>query len=160
RREETGKAVMLQMHPDDFPIRCIDPRPDEDLTYVLYGSGGCSLYDSAMLRALGGVDEADSPAYLEDLELGYRAWQRGWSTVFVAKAVVEHRHRATTSRFYTEAQLDRILELNYLRFLCRAIDDRRLFRQLWSQAIERLWRLKNPALRQAASIALSTRRPA
>ena len=120
RREETGKAVMAQDRPDDFPVRCDEPLAGEDLTWVLYGSGGCSLYDAAMLRALGGVDEAYAPAYVEDLDLGYRAWQRGWPTVFVAGAVVEHRHRATTSRYYTERQLAEILEINYLRFLTRA----------------------------------------
>ena len=56
RREETGKAVMAQDHPDDFPLRCDEPLAGEDLTWVLYGSGGCSLYDAARLRALGGVD--------------------------------------------------------------------------------------------------------
>ena len=107
RREETGKTVMAQSHPEDFPIRCDEPLPGEDLSYVLYGSGGCSLYDAARLRALGGVDQAYEPAYVEDLDLGYRAWQRGWPSVYVAGAVVEHRHRATTSRYYTDAQLER-----------------------------------------------------
>ena len=88
---------------------------------MLYGSGGCSLYDAAKLRALGNVDEVYEPAYVEDLDLGYRAWQRGWPSVYVAGAVVEHRHRATTSRYYTEAQLARILEINYLRFVARAV---------------------------------------
>src|ERR1017187_853218 len=59
RREETGKAVMAQTHRDDFPLRCDEPIAGEDLTWVLYGSGGCSLYDTGMLRALGGMDEAD-----------------------------------------------------------------------------------------------------
>ena len=68
---------------------------------MLYGSGGCSLYDAAKLRALGGIDPAYDPAYVEDLDIGYRAWQRGWPTVYVAGAVLEHRHRATSSRYYT-----------------------------------------------------------
>ena len=58
-------------------------------------------------RALGNVDEIYEPAYVEDLDLGYRAWQRGWPSVYVAGAVVEHRHRATTSRYYTEAAVGR-----------------------------------------------------
>jgi GT2 family glycosyltransferase len=157
RREETGKAVMAQAHPDDFPIRCDEPIPGEDLSYVLYGSGGCSLYDSSMLRALGGADEAYAPAYVEDLDLGYRAWQRGWPTVFVAGAVVEHRHRATTSRYYSEAQLAEILERNYLRFLARAVSQGRLFRKLWKQALGRLRRRKDRALRFAAALALAHR---
>ena len=128
RREETGKTVMAQSYPDDFPIRCDEPLPGEDLSYVLYGSGGCSLYDAAKLSALGGVDQAYEPAYVEDLDLGYRAWQRGWPSVYVAGAVVEHRHRATTSRYYTQEQLDRILEVNYLKFLVRAVASPKLFR--------------------------------
>jgi len=155
RREETGKAVMAQSHPDDFPIRCDEPLPGEDLSYVLYGSGGCSLYDAARLRALGGVDQAYEPAYVEDLDLGYRAWQRGWPTVYVAGAVVEHRHRATTSRYYTPAQLEEILEVNYLRFLVRAVASPKLFRKLWRQATRRLRTRVQPALlRTAARMAL------
>ncbi len=155
RREETGKAVMAQSRPDDFPIRCDEPLPGEDLSYVLYGSGGCSLYDAARLRALGGVDQAYEPAYVEDLDLGYRAWQRGWPSVYVAGAVVEHRHRATTSRYYTDAQLEEILEANYLKFLVRAVASPKLFRKLWRQAIRRLRTRVRPALlRTAARMAL------
>jgi GT2 family glycosyltransferase len=155
RREETGKAVMAQTGRDDFPLRCDEPIAGEDLTWVLYGSGGCSLYDAGMLRALGGMDEAYGPAYVEDLDAGYRAWQRGWPTVFVAGALVEHRHRATTSRYYTEEQLAEVLETNYLRFLARAVADDRLFRELWEQAIGRLYRRRNRSLRHAARIALA-----
>jgi GT2 family glycosyltransferase len=137
RREETGKAVMAQSDPQDFPIRCDEPLPGEDGTWVLYGSGGCSLYDAAMLAMLGNVDEVYAPAYVEDLDLGYRAWLRGWPSVYVAGALVEHRHRATTSRYYTEEQLQQVLETNYLRFLVRAIVERRLFLRLWTQEIRR-----------------------
>ncbi len=161
RREETGKAVMAQDGPEDFPIRCDIPIPGEDLSYVLYGSGGCSVYDAAKLEALGNMDEAYQPAYVEDLDIGYRAWQRGWPTVYVAGSVVEHRHRATTSRYYTSEELDTILEVNYLKFLARAIADAKLFRRLWRQAIERL-RLgaersvaMRTALAAAANIALA-----
>ncbi len=155
RREETGKTVMAQAHPEDFPIRCDEPLPGEDLSYVLYGSGGCSLYDAARLRALGGVDQAYEPAYVEDLDLGYRAWRRGWPSVYVAGAVVEHRHRATTSRYYTDAQLEQILEVNYLKFLVRAVASGKLFRKLWRQATRRLRTRDRPALlRTAARMAL------
>ena len=153
RREETGKTVFAQAMPEDFPVRCDEPLPGEDGTYVLYGSGGCSLYDTAKLRALGNVDEVYDPAYVEDLDLGYRAWQRGWPNVYVAGAVVEHRHRATTTRFYTEDQLAYILEINYLRFVACAVSDSKVFRRLWTQALRRLVLRKGP-LPPAAAIAL------
>ncbi|MBK9167224.1 MAG: glycosyltransferase [Bryobacterales bacterium] len=141
RREETGKAVMARDAITDFPVRCDLPVEGENETYVLYGSGGCSLYDTARLRALGAVDETFAPAYCEDLDLGYRAWLRGWPSVFAAAARVEHRHRATTSRFFTQDDLDAILEINYLRFLCRAVAAPDAFRRLWGEAVERLHRL-------------------
>jgi glycosyltransferase involved in cell wall biosynthesis/GT2 family glycosyltransferase len=152
RREETGKTVMAQSAPEDFPVRCDLPLPGEDLTCVLYGSGGCSLYDAAKLTALGNVNEAYEPAYVEDLDLGYRAWQSGWPSVYVAGAVVEHRHRATTSRYYSEAQLEEILEVNYLKFLVSAVASPRVFRRLWGQALRRL---RNRVGLQPAAIALT-----
>lgn len=141
RREETGKAVMPlanDREPAGFPVRCDLPIPGENLSYVLYGSGGCSLYDAAKLTALGGMDEAYQPAYVEDLDAGFRAWQHAWPSVFVAGARVEHRHRATTSRYFSSEFLDRTLELNYLRFLARAVSEPAVFRRLWREAMERL----------------------
>jgi len=138
RREETGKAVWRRESPKDFPVRCDDPVPGEDMTWVLYGSGGCSLFDTSKLRALGGVSEVFDPAYVEDLDLGYRAWKRGWPSIFRAAAQVEHRHRATTSRYYTPRELDGFVERNYLRFLIHAVGSPALFRRLWMEAIRRL----------------------
>jgi GT2 family glycosyltransferase/glycosyltransferase involved in cell wall biosynthesis len=138
RRQETGKAVMRQMDVRDFPIRCEEPIPGEDQTWVLYGSGGCSLYDTAKLRALGGVSAIYRPAYVEDLDLGYRAWLRGWPSVFVAEARVEHRHRSTTARYFTPEQIDAMVQTNYLRFVASAVVSPALFRRLWSQAVRRL----------------------
>ena len=107
------------------------------------------------------MDEAYDPAYVEDLDIGYRAWQRGWPSVYVAGAVLEHRHRATSSRYFTEEQLDEILEINYLRFVARAVASREVFRKLWQQALVTRLRLRaglgpapRNALRAAARIAL------
>jgi GT2 family glycosyltransferase/glycosyltransferase involved in cell wall biosynthesis len=141
RREETGKAVMpfaSDRKPDDFAVRCDVPLAGEDGSYVLYGSGGCSLFDAGKLRALGGMDEVYDPAYVEDLDLGFRAWQQGWPSVFVAGARVVHMHRTTTSRYYSPEFLNRILELNYLRFIARTVAGPRVFRRMWRQAIRRL----------------------
>jgi GT2 family glycosyltransferase len=155
RREETGKAVYAQPRPEDFPIRCDEPLVGEDLTWVLYGSGGCSLYDAAKLRALGGLDEAYGPAYVEDLDIGYRAWLHGWPSVYVAGAKLVHRHRATSSRYYTQEELDAILERNYLKFLARGVASQKVFSRMWRQALARL-RLTRRArlLREAWCIAL------
>ena len=138
RREETGKAVWRAEEPLDLPLRCDDPFAGEDGTWVLYGSGGCSLYDTEKLCQLGAVSRLFDPAYVEDLDLGYRAWKRGWPSLYCAEALVEHRHRSTTSRFYTREQLDALVERNFLLFLVHAIGSSALFQKLWTAGIRRL----------------------
>src|SRR5258706_8065667 len=100
RRGETGKAVMpfpAERKREDFPVRCNAPLAGEDRSYVLYGSGGCSLFDAGKLRALGGMDEVFDPAYVEDLDLGFRAWQQGWPSVFVAGGAGGGAHATPTT---------------------------------------------------------------
>ena len=158
RRQETGKAVMPprpKRASEEFPIRCEWPAPGEDFSYVLYGSGGCTLYSHAKLAQLGGLQELYRPAYVEDLDLGYRAWQRGWPTVFCAGARVTHHHRATTSRYYPPEELARCLELNYLRFLAASVSSPRVFRRLWRDAVRRLDR--RAAFKDPAALAALTR---
>jgi GT2 family glycosyltransferase/glycosyltransferase involved in cell wall biosynthesis len=138
RREETGKAVMPPgLAPSDFPIRCAEPVEGENYTDVLYGSGGCSMYSTAMLRALGGFDETFTPAYVEDLDLGYRGWLAGGPTVFVADARVLHRHRSTTGRVFSEEEIASAIERNYLRFLASSVVDPATFSALWNHAVVR-----------------------
>lgn len=139
RRQETGKAVWCaQRGKEDFFLRCDEPLAGEDHTYVLYGSGGCSLLDAAKLEALGGLGEQFTPAYVEDLDLGWRAWQRGWPSVFVAGARVVHRHRATTARFYTPHQLDVAVQVNFLRWIWDSVAAPELLLRLWGGAVGRL----------------------
>ena len=156
RREETGKTVM---NPGpgvtEFPIRCDVPLEGENYSYVLYGSGGCSLYDAAKLEALGGFDEVYQPAYVEDLDLGVRAWLRDWPSVYCADARVLHEHRATTSRYYSPEVLDRALEINYVQFLARAIGDPGTFSRLWRHNVLRL-----KALEKGSALAAAAHQPA
>ena len=139
RREETGKAIMpARPQQYAFPVECALPLEGEDGSYVFYGSGGCSLYDTLKLRALGGFGELFQPSYVEDLDIGFRAWQRGWPTIFVARSCVTHYHRMTTARYFTPAQLEYIVERNYLRFLKRSVSNPETFARLWRHAIDRL----------------------
>jgi GT2 family glycosyltransferase len=139
-RQETGKAV-ISRHPSpfEFPIRCDLPLSGEDLTYVLYGSSGCSVFDADRLLSLGGVDETYQPAYVEDLDLGVRAWQRGWPTVLAANAHVVHEHRATMSRLYSAEQLEYMVVNHWMMFLSRTIRHRGIFGHYWRHAIRQLF---------------------
>lgn len=132
RREETGKAMYHRNTTGQFPLWCETPLEGEDGTWVLYGSGGCTLYDTAKLKSLGAIGEQYTPAYVEDLDIGWRAWRRGWPTVFAANAKLLHLHRSTTTKYFTPQDLDDALERNYLQFAAGANSP-----QLWREAITR-----------------------
>ncbi len=129
-------------------------------SYVLYGSGGCTLYDASKLEALGGFDEVYKPAYVEDLDLGVRAWLRGWPSVYCAGARVLHEHRATTSRYFSPEDLDRALETNYIQFLARAIGDPATFLRLWQHNVLRLKALEKEAALSSAAHQIAIAVPA
>lgn len=142
RRQETGKAVWWPRDQDrpirDFPLRCLPPYEGEDGSYVLYGSGGCSMYSAAKLAQIGGFDEILAPAYVEDLDLGWRGWQRNWPTVYTGSARVTHFHRSTTSRYFEPEMLQSFVEYNFLRFLARRVTHPAVFARLWRDALDRL----------------------
>ena len=56
--------------------------------------GGAALYRRAMLEEIGLFDE-DFFAYLEDVDLAWRARRSGWRCLYVPGARVLHRHSAT-----------------------------------------------------------------
>lgn len=142
RRQETGKAVwwtrQAGRHLCDFPLRCVEPFAGEDGSYVLYGSGGCSMYSAAKLEQIGAFDELLAPAYVEDLDIGWRGWQRNWPTVYAGEARVVHFHRGTTSRYFKPDLLQSFVEFNFLRFVARHVAGPRVFSRMWRDAIDRL----------------------
>ena len=88
---------------------------------------------------------------MEDLDLGVRAWLRGWPSVYCAGARVLHEHRATTSRYFSSDDLERALETNYVQFLARDMGDPETFSGLWSHNVLRLKALENEAGLAAAA---------
>jgi len=61
---------------------------------VFGASAGAALYRRTMLEELGGFD-ASFFAFLEDVDLAWRASMRGWRCLYVPGAVVHHWHSAT-----------------------------------------------------------------
>jgi len=67
----------------------------ETETIEVFGaSGGAALYRRAMLDDIGGFDESFF-AYLEDVDVAWRARMQGWRSLYVPNAVVFHQHSAT-----------------------------------------------------------------
>lgn len=61
-----------------------------------FGASGCfALYRMAMLSQTGGIDERFF-AYLEDVDLAWRARAAGWSCVYEPRAIAYHRGSASS----------------------------------------------------------------
>ena len=56
----------------------------------LYASGGSMALKKSMFEKLEGFDPIFKPFYKEDVDLGIRAWLKGWRTIFEPKSVVVH----------------------------------------------------------------------
>ena len=61
----------------------------------LYAIGACVAYDAEKFKALGGYSEIYSPFLFEDFDISYRAWKRGWRSVYEPAAIVWHYSNAT-----------------------------------------------------------------
>lgn len=94
---------------------------------VLYPNGCAAVCRRSMLEELGGFDEAYSPFYWEDVDLGYRAWKRGWRSLYSPQALVYHQHSASIAKLDAK-RTDMIKARNSLLFIWRNIEDERLLR--------------------------------
>lgn len=120
-RWETGK-VHGELRWGQLCLFHLD-RFEEDLRYpILFAGGGASAYDRARFLALGGFDEAVfSPVYIEDVDLGYRAWLRGWPSVLAPKSNVHHKHRSTTRRRWSESQIESFFKKNLVALVWKNV---------------------------------------
>jgi len=93
-----------------------------------YGGGGSCAFDRRKFFELGGFDELLAPFYLEDTDLGYLAWKRGWKTLYQPSSVVYHEHRGTIGRRYSDEYIQSVLKKNFLLFTWKNVHEwRRLF---------------------------------
>ncbi len=85
--------------------------------------GGAFLFRRSIFQQLGGFDPAFEPFYLEDLDLGWRAWKAGLECRYVASSVVEHHHRGTIGALLPESVVLAAIERNRLLFTWKHLDD-------------------------------------
>jgi GT2 family glycosyltransferase len=121
-REETG---LTQGWWQDGALKVrhrIDPGIDDSFP-CFYGGGGSCAFDRRKFLELGGFDELLAPFYLEDTDLGYMAWKRGWQVLYQPRSIVYHEHRGTIGKRFSEAQIQAVLKKNYLLFCWKNIHD-------------------------------------
>ena len=115
-REETG-LTMGRWHRGRVHLQHVaDARVDE-LFPTFYSGGGSTAYDRQKLLDLGGFDELLAPFYMEDVDLAYMAWKRGWINFYAPASLLHHEHRGTIGRHFSEGQIHRALQKNRLLFV-------------------------------------------
>src|SRR6266542_5464413 len=121
-REETG---LTQGWWQDGNRR-VRHRSDEGVTGLypcFYGGGGSCAFDRRKFLELGGFDALLAPFYLEDTDLGYMAWKRGWKVLYQPRSVVYHEHRGTIGKRFSERRIQSVLKKNYLLFCWKNIHE-------------------------------------
>ena len=83
----------------------------------LYASGGSVAFRKQMFLKLHGFHPIYKPFYYEDLDLGTRAWKRGWQTIFEPESIVVHDHYGTIKRFFSATRIKIIKRRNRFYYL-------------------------------------------
>ncbi len=88
---------------------------------TLFATGGHALVHRQRFLELGGFDSLYRPFYWEDVDLGYRAWKRGWPTVVVPESRVIHQDVGTIRTHFEKKHLDDVSRRNRTLFTWRNI---------------------------------------
>jgi len=90
---------------------------------VFWAGGGACAVDRRRFRLLGGFDSLYHPFYVEDADLSFQAWKRGWRSVLAPGSRVVHRHRGTSSRKFGEAFVNNTTRRNHYLFVWKNLTD-------------------------------------
>ena len=114
-REETGLTTG-RWHRGGIRLQHVDDEAVDELFPTFYAGGGSSAYDRLKILELGGFDEILAPFYMEDVDVSYMAWKRGWINFYAPRSIVHHEHRGTIGKHFDKAYIDRVLQKNRLLF--------------------------------------------
>lgn len=115
RREETGLTYARLRHGRLELGHDIDCNSDTVLP-CFYPGGGSSAFDRERLLELGGFDHLYRPFYLEDTDLGFAAWRRGWRVLYQPRSVVYHEHRGTIGKRFSTRYIASVIAKNRILF--------------------------------------------
>ena len=133
----------------------VDDEIDE-LFPTFYAGGGSSGYDRAKFLELGGFDELFAPFYVEDVDLSYLAWKRGWKILYQPRSVVYHEHRGTIGKKFSSSYIERTVHKNNLLFTWKDIHAPGMLAAHFGWLYLTLWvrRLLGPSPTRPDSVAL------
>jgi GT2 family glycosyltransferase len=114
---------LLYMDHETDPERLAETCPQ------LYPNGAALAFRRDRWLALGGFDPLYRPFYWEDVDLGYRAWGRGWRVLYEPASVVIHEQGSTMRKAHQIAHLELMSAKNAVLFTWKNLLDPDLFRR-------------------------------
>jgi len=123
RREETGKtrARWNWGFVEPYHDQILDSDRRKKYVPIFWGGGGSCAFDKRKIQEIGGLDTLYDPFYLEDTDLSYQAWKRGWKSLLAVDSVVVHRHRGTNKLKFGDNYVDNMIRKNQYLFVWKNI---------------------------------------
>jgi len=90
---------------------------------IFWAGGGSCAVDVRKLKAIGGFDTLYHPFYVEDTDLSWQAWKRGWKCLFAPQSHVVHKHRGTSRPRFGDAFVDSTTRRNQFLFVWKNVTD-------------------------------------
>lgn len=83
--------------------------------WSMFATGGSAMFRRSLFLLLGGFDGIFTPFYMEDVELSYRAWKRGYEVRYEPRSIVKHQFSSTIGPL-AGRRIARISQRNRLLF--------------------------------------------
>ncbi len=99
--------------------------PPDALFLSFTAIGAFSAFSRARFLELGGFDPL--AAMVEDVELSYRGWKRGWAVLYEPRSIAYHDASRTMDRRYRRRQLDKLSRRNWILMHWMLLHDRGMF---------------------------------
>lgn len=106
-----------------FVDRSLAEPPEADDIPLFFASGGSSCYDRKKLIAIGGFSTLYAPFYVEDVDLSYQAWKRGWRCVMEPAATVWHPVNSTIRKYHRQRRIKFLIARNKHIFMWVNVTD-------------------------------------
>ncbi len=125
RREETGKTRARFEHGFFYlwhDAITADEENRETLPVFWAGGGACAI-DRSKYLSIGCLDPLYHPFYVEDTDLSYQAWKRGWKCLLAPASRVVHKHRSTSKAKFGNPFVDNTIRKNQYLFIWKNVTD-------------------------------------
>src|SRR5262249_24832723 len=135
RREETGKTRARWERGFFYLWHDEINRTDQSrgTIPVFWAGGGSCAIDRNKFIEMGGFDLLYEPFYLEDTDLSYQGWKRGWKSLLAPDSRVVHKHRSTSRTKFGSAFVDNTVRKNQYLFVWKNVTDTRMIlAHLWN----------------------------